>query len=85
MNKLIERERDTEREMLIMRRQISSMQEEIEKLQEQCEDYESRLWDIEREEYATLDDIQDLDLKEFVDQDFMSEIIHEIGEHLSKY
>ena len=85
MNKLIERERDTEREMLIMRRQISAMQEEIEKLQEQCEDYESRLWDIEREEYATLDDIQDLDLKEFVDQDFISEIIHEIGEHLSTY
>lgn len=85
MNKLIERERDTEREMLIMRRQISAMQEEIEKLQEQCEDYESRLWDIEREEYATLDDIQDLDLNEFVDQDFMSNIIHEIGEHLSTY
>lgn len=85
MNKLIERERDTEREMLIMRRQISAMQEEIDKLKEELEEYDFRIWDIEREEYATLDDIQDLDLKEFVDQDFMSEIIHEIGEHLSTY
>lgn len=85
MNKLIEHERDTEREMLMMRRQINAMQEEIDKLKEDLEEYDSRIWQIEREEYATLDDIQDLDLKEFVDQDFLSEVIHEIGEHLSTY
>lgn len=85
MNRLIEHERDTEIEMLIMRRQINAMQEEIDKLKEDLEEYDSRIFDIERNEYATLDDIQDLDLKEFVDQDFLSEIIHEIGEHLSTY
>lgn len=85
MNRLIEHERDTEREMMIMRRQINAMQEKIEKFQEQLEEYDSRIWDIEREEYATLDDIQDLDLSEFVNQDFLSNIIHEIGEHLSTY
>lgn len=85
MNRLIEHERDTKREMLIMRRQINAMQEEIDKLKEDLEEYDSRIWDIERNEYATLDYIQDLDLKEFVDQDFLSEIIHEIGEHLSTY
>lgn len=85
MNRLIEQERNTEREILIMRRQINAMQEEIDKLKEDLEEYDSRIWDIERNEYATLDDIQDIDLKEFVDQDFLSEVIHEIGEHLSTY
>lgn len=85
MNRLIERERDTEREMLIMRRQINAMQKEIEKLQEQLEEYDSKIWDIERKEYVTLDDIQDLDLKEFVYNGFLEEIIHEIGDHLRTY
>lgn len=85
MNRLIENERDREREMLKMRKQLEQMQEKIDELQEMVEEYDSRIWDIEREEYATLDDIQDLDLKEFIDKDFITEVIHEIGEHLSTY
>lgn len=85
MNRLIENERDREREMIKMRKQLDQMQKKIDELQEMVEEYDSRIWDIEREEYATLDDIQELNLKEFVDNDFITEIIREIGVSLSTY
>lgn len=85
MNRLIENERDREREMRNMHKQLEQMQEKIDELQEMVEEYDSRIWDIEREEYATLYDIQELNLMEFVDQDFITEIIREIGVSLSTY
>lgn len=85
MNKLIESERELNRRLKDIEKNIDIMYERIERIEETNEELDSRLWDIEREEYATLDDLKEIDISECINDDMISEIIHEIGNELSRY
>lgn len=85
LNKLIESERELNKRLKDIEKQINIMSEKIERIEETNEELDSRLWDIEREEYATIDDLREIDLSECINNDMISEIIHEIGNELSKY